>query len=102
MVVSTWTELVQSLAIRWAVLGDRLVIRRGGTAAAMANQDNRSDARLASKESHSGPHIKSNELPIHRRFVVFESRVHAENAEAPPGQFLGRGMSEIVAGAMDS
>jgi hypothetical protein len=67
----------------------------------MANQDNLGDARLASEESHSSPHIESNELPIHRRFVVFESRIHAENAETTPGQFLGRSMGEIVAGAMD-
>src|SRR5437867_4761477 len=101
LAVCAWAELVRSIAVRSAVFRHCLKIRRSGTAAAMANQYDFRDPGLASEESHSCPYVEGNELPIHGRFVVLESRVHTQNAEAPPWQFLGRHMRKEVAGPMN-
>jgi hypothetical protein len=96
--VAALDELVRLLAEGHALLGDRLVERHGGTAAAMPEQHDLRDTRhLRAQVVHAGFHVERVVLPWGaRRLVVVAARVHPEHDEAARGQLHGADVVQVV------
>ena len=56
-----------------AMCRKRLIIRRAGSAAAMSDQDDFGNSRLASEKTHGAANIQCDQLPVHGGFAVAES-----------------------------
>ena len=65
-------------------------------AAAVTDQHDFSDSRLASKETNGAANIQRDKLPVHRSFAVAESGSYAESGIAATLQLRCRSVVAII------
>src|SRR5579871_3145845 len=99
-IVATLGELVRSLAVDRAVLGNRLIERHQRAAAAVGKQHNLGDTHLSAQKIDARLDVERQLLEIDQRLVVLVARVHAQQQETATRQLSAGAMVEEVRGAM--
>src|SRR5207249_9102455 len=99
--VVAFAQLVWSAAIPGSLLGNRLVEARGGSAAAMAPQQNPGDARLLAQKLGARLDVEGVGFEVHRRLVVVRPGIDAQHHESAPRQLARRRTGKNVRGAVN-
>ena len=80
-------QLIGTLAIGDACLGNCLIKGCGGTTARKADQNDFGNARLFAQKFYALLNVQSNFFEIDARFIIIRARIHTQHHKAAFGQF---------------